>query len=260
MNRRGLLQRAVVTIPFLSGMWSSLLGPRRGLGAVRSPSRARPGDPAWPSEASWNQLNRNVKGELVKVRSPLTTCTDVSASTACAQVFKDLENPYYLGDEIGLTQSLGWVDAWISSPSVYAVAARTTADDVVAAVNFAREHNLRLVVRRRPQLPRDVQRAGLSADLDEKDKRCHRARCVHRCRVRRTTRAAAGGHGRGGCHLGPDLRCGHDAGGPLCPGRRLPDRRRCRPDSERRFRKLSKSYGMAAASLLRPRSSRPMAR
>jgi hypothetical protein len=57
-----------------------------------------------------------------------------------------LKNPCYLGDEIGLTQSLGWVDAWTSKPSVYAMAARTT-DDVVAAVNFAREHNLRVVVK-----------------------------------------------------------------------------------------------------------------
>jgi FAD/FMN-containing dehydrogenase len=45
----------------------------------------------------------------------------------------------------GLTQSSGWLDASISAPSVYAVAARNAAD-VAAAVNFARENNLRLVV------------------------------------------------------------------------------------------------------------------
>jgi hypothetical protein len=50
------------------------------------------------------------------------------------------------GDKVGLTQSLGWVDAWTLRPSVYAVAAQTT-DDVVAAVNFTREHNLRVVVK-----------------------------------------------------------------------------------------------------------------
>ena len=61
-------------------------------------------------------------------------------------MFKELKNPYYLGDEVGLTQSLGWVGAWTSQPSVYAVAAKTTAD-VVAAVNFARKNNLRLVVK-----------------------------------------------------------------------------------------------------------------
>jgi hypothetical protein len=57
------------------------------------------------------------------VRSPLAACTDAPSGAACAQLFEDLKNPYYLGDEIGLTQSLGWVDAWTSRPSVYAVAA-----------------------------------------------------------------------------------------------------------------------------------------
>ena len=82
---------------------------------------------------------------MIKVDSPLSAC--VGAQTdACAQVFKELKNPYYLGDEAGLTQTLGWVGAWTSRPSVYAVAAQSTAD-VVAAVNFARTQNLRLVVR-----------------------------------------------------------------------------------------------------------------
>jgi FAD/FMN-containing dehydrogenase len=133
-------------IPFLSGMWSWLLGRARGQGAVRSHSRIRPGDPAWPSEADWNRFSRDVGGRLVKVRSPLAACTDAPSSPSCAQVFKDLKNPYYLGDEVGLTQSLGWVGAWTSRSSTYAVAVRTT-DDVVAAVNFAREHNLRVVVK-----------------------------------------------------------------------------------------------------------------
>jgi FAD/FMN-containing dehydrogenase len=109
-------------------------------------SRVRPGDPAWPSEANWARLGRNVGGRLVKVRSPLAECMKAPSSPACAKTFGQLRNPYYLGDEIGLTQSLGWVGAWTSRPSVYAVAARTTGD-VVAAVDFARENNLRLVVK-----------------------------------------------------------------------------------------------------------------
>ena len=80
------------------------------------------------------------------MRSPLAACVGASSDAACAQVFKELKNPYYLGDEVGLTQSLGWVGAWTSQPSVYAVAAKTTAD-VVAAVNFARKNNLRIVVK-----------------------------------------------------------------------------------------------------------------
>ena len=80
------------------------------------------------------------------MRSPLADCVGGTPDANCEQLFKELKNPYYLGDEVGLTQSLGWVGAWTSEPSVYAVAAKTT-QDVVAAVNFARTNNLRLVVK-----------------------------------------------------------------------------------------------------------------
>ena len=80
------------------------------------------------------------------MQSPLAVCIEAPEGSRCADVFKKLKNPYYLGDEVGLTQTLGWVDAWTSRPSAYAVAAQTT-KDVVAAVNFARENDLRLVVK-----------------------------------------------------------------------------------------------------------------
>jgi FAD/FMN-containing dehydrogenase len=41
---------------------------------------------------------------------------------------------------------LGWVDAWATKPSEYAVAARS-ADHIAEAVNFARNNNLRLVIK-----------------------------------------------------------------------------------------------------------------
>jgi FAD binding domain len=109
-------------------------------------SRVRPGDSEWPSEVSWNRLNQEVGGQLIKVLSPLVACIDAPSRLNCTHVFKQLKNPYYLGDEVGLTQTLGWVGAWTSRPSAYAVAVRTT-QDVVAAVNFARENNLRIVVK-----------------------------------------------------------------------------------------------------------------
>ena len=80
------------------------------------------------------------------MKSPWTSCHTDSTGAACAQLFKAVENPYFIGDEVALTQTLGWVDAWTSKPSVYAVAARS-ASDVVSAVNFARQNNLRLVVK-----------------------------------------------------------------------------------------------------------------
>jgi FAD/FMN-containing dehydrogenase len=144
LNRRSLLIQAAATaaLPWLAPSCApSAVAPRRA--PLR---RVRPSDPSWPSAASWERLNREVGGQLIAVRSPLTTCTRSPQGEACASFVAHAKNPYYLGDEVGLTQTLGWVDAWTSRPSVYAVAARTTAD-VVAAVNFARENRLRLVVK-----------------------------------------------------------------------------------------------------------------
>jgi hypothetical protein len=76
----------------------------------------------------------------------LTECVADPAGAACGAFFRNLHNPFYIGDDVGLTQTLGWTDAWTSSPSVWAVAARSSAD-VAAAVDFARRHRLRLVVK-----------------------------------------------------------------------------------------------------------------
>src|ERR1700734_1311936 len=139
LSRRRLLG-TLAGLPFLNR-------PARGASAAPQPqARVRLGDPAWPSEASWDQLDRDVGGRLVKVRSPLADSVGGTPDAACEQIFKGVKNPYSLGDEVGLTQSLGWVGAWTSEPSVYAVAAKTI-QDVVAAVNFARTNNLRLVVK-----------------------------------------------------------------------------------------------------------------
>ena len=94
----------------------------------------------------WEKLNREVGGRLIKVQSPLNVCRDAPDGASCGDLFRELKNPYYIGDQVGLTQTAGWVDAWEAQPSVYAVAAEMRGD-VVAAVNFARDNNLRLVVK-----------------------------------------------------------------------------------------------------------------
>src|SRR5262249_47631600 len=57
-----------------------------------------------------------------------------------------IKNPYALQDDPGATESLGWLDAWDAAPSAYAVAAENQRD-VAAAVDFAREHHIRLVIK-----------------------------------------------------------------------------------------------------------------
>jgi FAD/FMN-containing dehydrogenase len=142
MNRRSWLVRAGMTA--LASIFAPACAPSPTSGAPFR--RVRPGDPSWPDAGSWERLNRQTSGQLITVRSPLVDCVRDPQGAECAAFARWAKNPYYLGDEPGLTQSLGWVDAWSSRPSVYAVAARRTAD-VVAAVNFARENKLRLVVK-----------------------------------------------------------------------------------------------------------------
>jgi len=138
--------RRVAAIPLLSAVLPGPMTATRAADPPRSVRRVRPSDPSWPSEASWERLNREVGGHLIKVQSPLAACADAADSAACQEVLKNLKNPYFIGDQPGLTQTSGWVDAWTSAPSTYAVAARDTTD-VVAAVNFSRANNLRLVVK-----------------------------------------------------------------------------------------------------------------
>jgi FAD/FMN-containing dehydrogenase len=107
-------------------------------------SRVRPGAAGWPTAADWDKLARATGGRLQKLASPFAGCA--TNAGACAALREQLKNPYAVGDNPALTQTSGWQDAWLSQPSAYAVAARETAD-IAAAVNFARTHNLRLVVK-----------------------------------------------------------------------------------------------------------------
>ena len=108
--------------------------------------RVRPGQADWPDASAWQRLDAATGGALVKIASPFAACRAAPDSATCAALFKAPANPWALGDDVALTQTFGWVDAWSSAPSVYAVAARRPAD-VVAAVNFARERRVRLVVK-----------------------------------------------------------------------------------------------------------------
>jgi FAD/FMN-containing dehydrogenase len=113
---------------------------------TRPRRRVRPMDEAWPNDESWRRLNVAVGGNLIPVQPLFAACAPPSESTRCTDVLGHLSNPFYLGDQPAGTQVSGLLDAWTPAPSVYAIKARTTAD-VVAGVNFARQNNLRLVVK-----------------------------------------------------------------------------------------------------------------
>ena len=147
MNRRTLLKLAATSSFLVAGLPPSKLSANpAGALAEASRRRVRLGDPDWPDPAAWDQLKDAVGGRLIKVESPLAACADIADTPACQELLRNLRNPFFLGDQVWATESTGWVDAWMSAPSVYAVAAKSAAD-VAAAVDFAREHNLRLVVK-----------------------------------------------------------------------------------------------------------------
>ncbi len=147
MNRRKFLKRvaALPALPALSPLLNRLFPTVSGA-ALPPLRRVRPTDPGWPRAAAWEELKRAVGGRLIPVQSPLASCLDAPDSAACAARFAEIQNPYFLAEQPGGTQLSGWLDAWTPAPSVYAVAAKS-AEDVAAAVDFAREHRLRLVVK-----------------------------------------------------------------------------------------------------------------
>src|SRR5260370_13667597 len=138
MNRRSFL-KAIGSAALLT------MVTRRLLASTNFSSR-RPSDATWPSQWAWKQLNDAIGGNLIPVDFPLSVLKADPSSAAAKSLLKNIKNPYYIGEQPGLTETLGWVDAWATKPSVYAVAARN-AHDIAEAVNVARENDLRLVVK-----------------------------------------------------------------------------------------------------------------
>jgi FAD/FMN-containing dehydrogenase len=136
MRRRSLLKgAAAAALAFASS--PAMAAPRH---------RVRPGAPGWPDDADWARLKDEVGGRLIKPEPLAAACAADAKSEACTALFKDLGNPYYVGDQAGGTQVSGWLDAWTPKVSAFAVEAQSSAD-VAAAVSFARRHDLRLAVK-----------------------------------------------------------------------------------------------------------------
>src|SRR5229473_3602856 len=115
MNRRSFLKAIglAALLPIL---------PRRLLASTNF-RRRRPSDATWPSQSVWKQLNDAVGGNLIPADFPLSLLKTDPTGAAAKLLAENIRNPYYIGDQPGLTQTLGWVDAWATKPSVYAVAA-----------------------------------------------------------------------------------------------------------------------------------------
>jgi FAD/FMN-containing dehydrogenase len=140
MQRRHLL-KGLGALPLLT--LPAGAAPARVMAPYR---RVRRADPYWPGAADWERLKSAVGGNLLEVRPLFAACESSSEDPRCREVYRNIANPFYIGDQPGGTQVSGWLDAWTPAASVYAVRARNAAD-AAAAVDFARAHNLRLVVK-----------------------------------------------------------------------------------------------------------------
>jgi FAD/FMN-containing dehydrogenase len=108
--------------------------------------RCLPSQVCWPSVQAWSKLSKQVSGRLIKPILPLAVCAKDQKNKACKQALKAIKNPFYMQSKSGNSESQGWLNAWKNQASTYAVEAKNT-KDVAAAVNFARKHNLRLVIK-----------------------------------------------------------------------------------------------------------------
>jgi FAD/FMN-containing dehydrogenase len=143
MDRRTLLKQ-FAAVPFVAAVrtpWQASM-----MNESESFRRVRPSDPAWPNAAEWLELKSRLEGHLVPGKSLLAACQSSPTGGDCKTLLKNLQNPYYIGDQPCGTQTIGWMDAWSTSPSAYVVEAHSTSD-IVAAVNFARQHRLRLAIK-----------------------------------------------------------------------------------------------------------------
>jgi FAD/FMN-containing dehydrogenase len=97
-------------------------------------------------ELDVGQLAERVGDRLLRVVSALRPCQLDSSSPACSAVLQAVANPYFLQEDPGGFQTTGWLGAFVTQPSLYAVAAETP-EDIAAAVTFARDRQARVVIK-----------------------------------------------------------------------------------------------------------------
>jgi FAD/FMN-containing dehydrogenase len=98
------------------------------------------------TDADDAELTKHLGDRLLHVEAPLQACVTDPGSPAAAAALANLRNPYAIQDDPGAFQTTGWFGAYDSRPSPRAVAAESAAD-IAAAVGFARERGIGLVIK-----------------------------------------------------------------------------------------------------------------
>ena len=98
------------------------------------------------TDADAAELARHLGDRLLRVESPLRACVTDPGSPAAEAALANLRNPYAIQDDPGAFQTTGWFGAYDSQHSPLAVAAESAAD-IAAALDFARERGVGLVIK-----------------------------------------------------------------------------------------------------------------
>ena len=98
------------------------------------------------TDADAAELARHLGDRLLRVESPLRACVTDPGSPAAEAALANLRNPYAIQDDPGAFQTTGWFGAFENRHSPLAVAAESAAD-VAAALDFARERGVGLVIK-----------------------------------------------------------------------------------------------------------------
>lgn len=122
--------------------------------------KAWPGDDDWPSDAQWSAFNASIDGALLKPVPPAAACykgPNYNAAFCAYLVNNASSNNFYIDDP--LTVLTQWPEGSTCMPAINAtgtctqggfpvyVVNATTVKHVQAAVNFARNNNIRLVIK-----------------------------------------------------------------------------------------------------------------
>ena len=118
--------------------------------------KSKPGCPSWPNPSQWDTLNKTTRGHLLKTVAPGGVCHPGEANYALGQCNQTAiawttesfhaQNPFsFMYNDDACYPNIK-APCSVDGYPVYVVDART-ASDVLAAVNFARSHNIRVVVK-----------------------------------------------------------------------------------------------------------------
>ncbi|KAL4874369.1 hypothetical protein BJY04DRAFT_212114 [Aspergillus karnatakaensis] len=133
------------------------------VGATSTQCRCRPHESCWPSEEDWVSFNKSINGHLIRLRPVGAVCHgDEYNEEACADVQNNTSSSSWRAAEPGALESTNWEASGEDTPDCDVAAPRDSpcrqgriplyaalaesAEEIQAAVRFAKRQNLRVAV------------------------------------------------------------------------------------------------------------------